>query len=150
MPSVPLAVMSPIKVGGNEVLAVTLDGHIATIKADARVDGRQRGFAEYTIPEPVYMGDPPLSMYCSDDAMSRWNCIQGYAMGEDGTARNDRFQSKLASVFDTSGQTDAEQQQQQQRSQGKKRRKTKKRRQFHKFSEDAARAGAGSSEGGWL
>tara|TARA_B100000780_G_scaffold250280_1_gene196361 strand:+ start:353 stop:550 length:198 start_codon:yes stop_codon:yes gene_type:complete len=64
-----LSLVSPIKVGGNEIMCVTLDGKLATIKADARIDLREIGWKQYEIPESYSKGSPPLTMYCSDDAL---------------------------------------------------------------------------------
>ena len=50
-------------------MCVTLDGKLATIKADARIDLREIGWKQYEIPESYSKGSPPLTMYCSDDAL---------------------------------------------------------------------------------
>jgi hypothetical protein len=76
-PSSPLSLVAPIKVGGGEVMVVTLDGKLATIKADSRIDFREVGWQMFESPEAFSKGSPPLHMYCSDDPLSPYNCIQG-------------------------------------------------------------------------
>jgi hypothetical protein len=75
-PSAPLSLVSPIKVGGDSIMVVLLDGKLASIKADARIKLHTLGWEEFEGPEPVKKGAPPLAMYCSDDPRSQWNCIQ--------------------------------------------------------------------------
>ena len=77
-PSTPLSLVAPIKVGGSDIMVVTLDGKLATIKADSRVGFREVGWNMYESPESFEKGAPPLNLYCSDDPLSPYNCIQGY------------------------------------------------------------------------
>jgi hypothetical protein len=98
-PSAPLSLVSPIKVGGDSVMAVMLDGKLASIKADARIKLHQLGWEEFEGPEPTKKGAPPLAMYCSDDPRSQWNCIQAGG-GGDGSElpQFGKFQKKAARV----------------------------------------------------
>ncbi len=78
MPSSPLSLIAPIKVGGNEVMTVTLDGKLASIKADARQPLQSLGWSQFESPESFSRGSPPMTLYCSDSPTSPWNCIQGH------------------------------------------------------------------------
>ena len=86
MPSSPLSLIAPIKVGGNEVMTVTLDGKMASIKADARQPLQSLGWSQFENPESFSRGNPPMTLYCSDSPTSPWNCIQGYKGGGEDTS----------------------------------------------------------------
>ena len=95
MPSSPLSVVAPIKVGGHSVMVMTLDGKLASLKADSHVKHQNVGWHEFEGPEPVSKGAPPLGRYCSDDRRSPWNCIQaGNPANDQDQIETGRFSSR--------------------------------------------------------